>query len=443
MTPKYSFETELSVLGSIITLGDCKSSEVQKTMLLLTDDCFYKPQARAIYKILRDLYDKKRVMDVLAVIDYLKREDLVVNSYFEECIKDKYFSKFCLENATKLVDLSILRKQIEAIQQMLNFCTHEVDVEESQNLIKEGIIKIGNISRRKSLQGSSFNSILEKYLNNGYKSHDKIATNIRCLDDQLHGGIENQSLVTICGDSGMGKTFFSIYLMAMINQRITEKQSLFFSLEMTENKIFERLMGIHGHKQFSDLETIEFISAAQNARQHDYTIYEEDFKDISTIETIARTKALEKPLSIIVVDYLSLVDCKGQFERNDLRQSEIAKRLASLSMELDCIVIALTQANREPSKRNSDDRCPYPQDAADSSGSFRSSSLWFGIDRPELHDDSPCLQNKFVVKCRKNRFGSPFECVWAFDNGTFKEVDQHTYFKKPMKESFKPNYEYK
>jgi len=140
---------------------------------------------------------------------------------------------------------------------------------------------------------------------------------------------------------------------------------------------------------------------------------------------------MEKPISVIVVDYLGLVENHGVFERNDLRQADITSKLARLAIELDCVVIALSQINRGASSRASDDRCPYPHDAADSSGSHRSSTLWIGVDRPELYQSDPCYRNQFVVKCRKNRFGGIFEMVYAFNNGTFAQVHDG-FFKKPF-----------
>src|SRR5690606_23206305 len=111
--------------------------------------------------------------------------------------------------------------------------------------------------------------------------------------------------------------------------------------------------------------------------------------DIDYILTTARLKAMEKPISVIVVDYLGLVQNRGQFERNDLKQADITTKLAKLAMELNCVVIALSQINRASSSRAKDDQCPYPSDAADSSGSHRSSTLWLGVNRPELYQDCP------------------------------------------------------
>jgi replicative DNA helicase len=131
-----------------------------------------------------------------------------------------------------------------------------------------------------------------------------------------------------------------------------------------------------------------------------------------------------------VVDYLGLVESKQHYERNDLKQTDITSKLARLAIELNCTVIALSQINRGAANRSIDDRCPWPHDASDSSGGHKSASLWLGLDRPELYQSDLSYRNQFVVKCRKNRFGPTFELLFAFNDGTFSEVNQG-FFPKP------------
>jgi replicative DNA helicase len=150
---------------------------------------------------------------------------------------------------------------------------------------------------------------------------------------------------------------------------------------------------------------------------------------IDYIETSARLAHVKTPFSVIVVDYLGIVQNKSKFESHALKQADIALRLSALAIELDCIVIALTQVNRDYAGRQ--DKVPITSDAADSSGSERSSSYWLGIYRPFVDDETQC-ENDFVVKCRKNRFGNTWTAYFAFNEGTFGEVHQYIYTARPM-----------
>jgi replicative DNA helicase len=150
-------------------------------------------------------------------------------------------------------------------------------------------------------------------------------------------------------------------------------------------------------------------------------VYDQPRIDIEYIETVCHLQAMKHPLSVVVIDYLGLVTSCKKYDREDIKISDITQRLTALSIKLNCIVICLTQVNRDPSKRNQNDRCPYPADVADSVGSVRSSSLWIGIDRPELYQDELVNKNLFVAKCRKNRRGDNFEAYFDFNKGRFVE----------------------
>ena len=242
-----------------------------------------------------------------------------------------------------------------------------------------------------------------------------------------------KSLVIVAAGASVGKTGFSIFLMDCIARVQPDSESLFFSIEMEYKHIWMRHVGICAGKPFDKLSYDERMGAVTKSIQVPMKIYDTAMchavADIDFILTTARLRAMEKPISVIVVDYLTLVETKMHFERNDLKQSYITGKLAQLAIELNCTVIALSQINRGAANRGIEDRCPWPHDAADSSGGHRSASLWFGVDRPELYQDDPSYQNQFVVKCRKNRFGDIFEMVYGFNGGAFGKYSPSPYYR--------------
>jgi replicative DNA helicase len=138
--------------------------------------------------------------------------------------------------------------------------------------------------------------------------------------------------------------------------------------------------------------------------------------------------AIKQPMSVIVVDYLGIVQNTSKIESHTLKQADIALRLSALAAELNCIVIALTQVNRDHAGRL--DKTPITADAADSSGSERSSTYWLGIYRP-IVDDVFADPEDFIVKCRKNRFGPTWTALFAFNQATFAEMNQERAYEQP------------
>lgn len=433
-------ETETAVLGTIISIGDYNNLSVQKAMLSLTEGCFYSPPAREIYRMVRKCFDDKKLFDGVSICDLLRFVDLQVYTYFESSLKNHYISESSLEvRVDKLQRFDQLRQQINCLLRGVQEAQEAHDLDEAFALVTKGVKEVESIGLQACADGESYDQITTNYFTGVYDYAIKIPTNIAHFDLATKGGIENGSLVTVCGGSGVGKTFFGTYLMSAITRTITDKQSLFFSLEMQNYHIWERLTEIVGRKKIGDMSEIEIAAAVTTAKQRKITFYGAEYDYIEDIETICRLKAMESPLSVVVVDYLALVKNKNANERHYLQQTDVATRLAKLAGTLNCIVIALSQANRDLGKRDVNDRCPYFTDAADSLGAYRSSTLWLGIDRPELHDkDDSFLRNQFVAKCRKYRNGDPFDIYWKFDGGLFTEINQ-SLFAQPMSAKSAPN----
>lgn len=426
---KVSPNAELRVIAILVMHGNYNSVPVKKAMLQLSDDCFLSNNNKKLFQIIKKQYDALNPFDMVKMMDLMLFQHQEVSEQFhnaimQECHSTANFQAYIDE----LIHASQLRKQIHVGKVMLANCINAGSYQDSTDALNDGLKQIAEIQLNKSKEGSTLAEIGERYFD-GHYQFETIPTNINFVDASLKGGIKNSCLLTICGDTGTGKTYFALYLMYKIGNCNPNKQSLYFNLEMAEQHNWERLIGIAAQKPFNLLSNQEKIATHSKLVQHPITIYEEKHNDIDDIITIARVKAMQMPLSVIVVDYISLVETKSSFGRSDLEQISVAKRLASLAIELNCIVIATSQTNRNPSNRNIDDRCPYMSDASDSSGNYKSAEIWLGIDRPELYNDNPFYKNKFIAKVRKNRNGLLFDTAWNFNAGTFEEIDSKHFFR--------------
>lgn len=436
--PKYSLETEQEVLETIMHFADHNNVRVQKAMLKLTMDCFYNPDNRSIFRLIQECFQKQQpfhFVDILILVPKGNHElhdaiTWLIDNYGKCHAGESNFEHY----VTRLIILAKLRKQLMLAEQMVKQVGDCASPEESQDILSITLTEIAGLSYRESKHGMSNLEIAEDYYDGKVVDEIKIPTTCEQLNQLLQGGITPKSLIIVAAGASVGKTGFSIYLLDVIARAQPETESLFFSIEMEYKHIWMRHVGICGGKPFDKLSNDERLTAVTKSMMVPIKIYDTAMchavADIDYILTTARLRAMEKPISVIVVDYLSLVETKLHFERNDLKQSYITGKLAQLAIELNCTVIALSQINRGAANRGVEDRCPWPHDAADSSGGHRSASLWFGVDRPELYQDDPCYRNQFVVKCRKNRFGDTFDTIFAFNGGSFAEV-QAGWFRQP------------
>jgi len=79
--PPHSLEAEMGVLGAMLLSTDAIGLCVQH----LDGDCFYRPQLRAVFKALVDLYDQSKPVDLVLV-----REALRQAGQLEEVGGDEY-----------------------------------------------------------------------------------------------------------------------------------------------------------------------------------------------------------------------------------------------------------------------------------------------------------------------------------------------------------------
>lgn len=284
-----------------------------------------------------------------------------------------------------------------------------------------------NIIENAEIVQSNGNTISQAVDNYFYsdKQVKYIKTNIPYMDGYLNGGFRAGTLVTIVGEPGVGKTYYGMYLLSQILEN-SEEQGLFFSLEMQEHELIERFISLKA-KKFSNLCSEDEIGdALTQIKLMPLKIYDaNNAPESHTIEYITMASKIEnskKKVSVILVDYLSIVQIKNSFEADYLRVTEIVRQLTRLAIQLNCVVILLGQANRGPEKRSAFDRAPLPYDEAGSQASYRSSAVWFGIDSPSRHaPNDPRADNLFVVRCAKNRHYKPFYVSTVFQNGAYSQ----------------------
>ncbi len=414
-----SLEIESRVLSSLIMLGEPTEILAQEAMLQLSKDLFRHHDSRDLFIFIEKQFHQQQPFDYVRIADSVPKE---IFDYLNYVIPIAWSNRTLIADVKFLIDshraliidmkLKNLMKEIHAETLPSAACT--LATNGCMEISKMGIVDENHIYTAEMCA--------ENYYADNKKSNKIIPSGIETLDKINEGGFKENCLITIAGRSGMGKTGFAVHLAHHLAANHPNKHVLFYSLEMSFDDIYEkRLAAILGQQPDSVKDEVLKLQAVSRANEIPFTIDTKPMASINYIETTAKITSIRKPLSVIVVDYLGLVQNTSKLESHTLKQADIALRLAALAAQLNCIVIALTQVNRDYSNR--DDKVPITSDAADSSGSERSSSYWLGIYRPEA-DDDPEHNDRFIVKCRKNRFGKLWSATFAFQNATFGEVDQ-------------------
>jgi len=253
-----------------------------------------------------------------------------------------------------------------------------------------------------------------------------VATGFRELDSKLGGGLQPSNLVIIAGRPGMGKTAFALTIAISVAQTNKVEMSgaeraqnvAFFSLEMPKVELAMRTL--------SNLSGVEFwrfreprkhlthsdhwqkvLKGADKVAKLSLFIDDGATQNVQGIRAKARRLARSLPggLSLIVVDYLQLVD--GGERRPDARHLEVAeitKGLRQLAKELSVPVLALAQLNRQSESRKTN--LPLLSDLRESGSIEQDADVVVFVHRPEYYNkDDKELEGLAQIIVAKQRNG--------------------------------------
>jgi replicative DNA helicase len=205
--------------------------------------------------------------------------------------------------------------------------------------------------------------------------------------DALMGGLQKSDLLIVAGRPGMGKTALATniaFYAAQNCRRQTDaagKEQIvdgavvgFFSLEMSAPQLATRILAeqtaLSSEKirrgELSKQDFDKIVDVSQRLHQLPFFIDDTPGMSISAIRTRARRLKRRHNLSLIIIDYLQLIQPNSTSRRENRVQeiSETTRGLKTLAKELDVPVIALSQLSRGVEAR--DDKRPQLADLRES-----------------------------------------------------------------------------
>ena len=173
--------------------------------------------------------------------------------------------------------------------------------------------------------------------------------------DKITSGFHENELVIVAARPAMGKTAFGLNLAvnAALN---TKKPVAIFNMEMSAEQLALRMIAAAGSIDMNKLKTgrlehSDWKKVNEAMSQLGETeIYIEDASGMTVSEIRAKCRRLatsDKGLSMVVIDYLQLIEGSSRYAGNRQQEvSEISRSLKTMAMELKVPVIALAQLSR-------------------------------------------------------------------------------------------------
>jgi replicative DNA helicase len=268
------------------------------------------------------------------------------------------------------------------------------------------------------------------------------STGFKDLDNKLQG-LQKGDLVVVAGRPSMGKTSFAMNIAEnVLLDDDSNGAVLIFSLEMPGESLTTRLLS--GMTKLNQqnvrsgmLKDDELrILLQQSEKLKNMPLWIDDSSILSPMELRAKARRLARTekdgLSLIVVDYLQLMQLPLSIENRVNQISEISRSLKSLAKELNVPVIALSQLNRAVEQRPN--KRPIMADLRDSGAIEQDADVILFIYRDEVYNEDSEEGNKAEIIIGKQRNG-PIGTV----NLTF--LKEFTRFENFSSDSFYESFE--
>ncbi len=420
-----SFENEQSVIGSLIQMGDLSLDSSQKVLDMLKPSSFQDSRHKAIYDSICDLERKNTMIDIVTLSARLKEKGQIefigTIAYLADLIQFTP-SVANVINYADLVRQNSIRSVINSKLQNAIAEFNELNGESVYQKLGQLETLISSLGQRasngresglmhiKEIGSEWYNELTDRQSNP--ENHAGLSTGIESLDNVLGVKLLRKgSLVVVGARPKMGKTAFLEKICSHVGLEL-KKTVAIFSLEMPNFQLYERFLSSKSKvsgDSFHNVSLSEFEwqqTSTAIGEFNDSKIFIDDTPSINIQHLKKECRKLAKigPLGIIAVDYLTLMKA-GKADRNDLAYGDITKELKALAKELDCVVLLLTQLNRNLESRA--DKRPIPADSRDTGQIEQDCDYWIGLYREGVYNEDLTYEQKGLTEAilRLNRHG--------------------------------------
>ena len=420
----HNADAEKGVLGSMVLSGEARALCAQTP-----EEFFYIPAHRIVFQTLRTFEDNHPVDFVLL------KNKLVAAGQLQEAGGVEFVNAlyaFVPTAANWEYYLSILREFYQRRTTILEcdrLKTTAYDLKSDYEqkfpeIIESALTKLAAKTRSDS---RSFKTVLMDTIDEIEKrgqgeSLSAVRFGVESLDQCLCG-LQPGELIIIAAPTSGGKSALAMQAVlqtAQAGKKQAGKNCAIFSLEMTAGQITERMLAFMGPVSMRSLRTGKLaeheyprLTAAVNKLATLPLHIEDEFcTDISAIISRARQLHAKEPLSLIVVDYIQLVECRSvdKGANRETQVSEVARKLKLLTKELSTAVIALSQLNDDGLLR-------------ESRAIGHHADLVLGI---EVASDSDDSHREIVIKKGRNTaYGQRVRVHFQGEYQTFSEPKTH------------------
>ncbi|MBE8167807.1 MAG: replicative DNA helicase [Shewanella sp.] len=435
--PPHSLEAEQSVLGGLMLDAEAWDKVVEA---VVRDD-FYSRSHRMIFEAMGRLVESGQPLDLVTVTEQLELENQLESAggfaYISEITKNT-------PSAGNIVSYSEIVRERAVVREMIRVAHDIADAgynpegRGSSELLDFAETKVFKIAEQRADANEGpegIKSILEKTVdkieelyNNPHNGVTGVSSGFGDLDN-MTAGFQAGDLVIVAARPSMGKTTFAMNLceQAALHE---DKPVLIFSLEMPSEQIMMRMLASLGRVDQTKIRTGRLddddwarVSSTMGIMLEQGKMYIDDSSGLTPNDVRSRARRVAREyggLSMIMVDYLQLMQVPALSDNRTLEIAEISRSLKALAKELSIPVVALSQLNRSLEQRA--DKRPINSDLRESGAIEQDADLIMFIYRDEVYNDASEDKGTAEIIIGKQRNG-PIGRIRLTFQGQFSRFD--------------------
>ena len=415
-------EAEKAVLGGLML----ETERFYSVILKNSDKDFHGKDHQLIFDSMGELINENKPLDPLTVSEKLDSKNLLNKIGGKDYLISLATETPTAANLEAYAEIirqrSVARQLMKANSEIAELINNPQGMD-GYSLLDEAERKIFSLNDEANRSQSSILSMKELIpksidrLHQLAESGSKLlgsSTGFKAIDNKLQG-LQDGDLIVVAGRPSMGKTALAMNIAENVLVENDENTGavLVFSLEMPAESLTTRLLSGMSRLDQQDVRSGKLDNkqvtqvVEQSKRLRELPIYIDDSSLISPMELRARARRVNRQepngLSLIVVDYLQLMQVPGSLENRVNQISEISRSLKSLAKELNVPVLALSQLNRAVEQRT--DKRPMMADLRDSGAIEQDADVILFIYRDEVYNEDSDQGNKAEIIIGKQRNG--------------------------------------
>jgi len=408
--PPHNLEAEESVLGSMMLTVEAIADVVE----VVRPEDFYRTANGKIFETLRSLYARGDPVAAITAVEALRRrallEEIGGHLYIHELVEQVPTPAAAGSYAKIVSQHALLRRLISAAADIMEMGYSAP--EDPEHVADEAEQRIYDVARRDEKdQIASLHELVDQaildleHIQNRDSAFAGLPTGFRDVDSLL-SGLQPGNLIVVAARPGVGKSSFVTNLARNVAVDHAAPVAM-FSLEMSRWEIGMRLLCAEARVPWDAIRNKRvgaehWASIAQAAESlHDAPLTIVDSGNVTIVDIRAKARRLATRrggLRLIIVDYLQLMSHHRRVDNRQQEIAEISRSLKLLAKELKIPVIAVSQLNRDPERRQ--DKRPQLSDLRESGAIEQDADVVMFIHRDDTDREKKGTAELIVAKHR-------------------------------------------